>query len=172
MNKFDIFSDHTKSTSEKNVVQKKFRFYRDFDKLFEFDFSSRNESSRNIDVIGSDEEFHMRRAYATTSIVKSEIQEKVLKQIKGMFDEIKQQNEEVLYVKMSTQTKNLFRIYYSYDVDSLLKDLTEEDRQIKNLHGRLLCKKIILDESIEIKKVLPVVRVEKIKFKDIFDKGD
>ena len=136
MNKFDFIN---------NVYDNKISC-RDYSKSFVFKFDSNSE---NKDVVS----FSSKRGM----IVKSEIQDNVGKQLKKMFKTVKDENEKLLYLKMNKETKDLFRVYFSYEVSYVPRNLTVADKQIGKIVGSILGFKIVQDDLLAINEVLPVV---------------
>jgi hypothetical protein len=102
-------------------------------------------------------------------IDKTAIQENVAKQLKSMKSEITSCGETLLYFRMNKATKNLFRMYHSYEVDLVPKNLNNIDKTIGKIVGNIEGIKIIQDESIQTYRVQPVVSREvRNKFEKIF----
>ena len=136
MNKFDFIN---------NVYDNQISC-RDYSKSFVFKFDSNSE---NKDIVS----FSSKRGM----IVKSEIQDNVGKQLKKMFKTVKDENEKLLYLKMNKETKDLFRVYFSYEVSYVPRNLTVADKQIGKIVGSILGFKIVQDDLLAINEVLPVV---------------
>jgi len=121
----------------------------DYHEIFKFQFCSKH----SFKFINSDG-----REFFSSPIVKSEIREHVVEQFKTMIDAIKSQNKILLYVRMNVKTQEKFRIYYSYEVMYVPKNLTKEDRQVGKIVGSISGIKIVADESVSDDCVIPVIR--------------
>lgn len=152
MNKFDFIL-------ENKIVSKDFKveeeLFLEFKRNFKFSFSSVKISFINDEVEKTDlQNFLDRNTHLfSTRIVKSEITENVLEQIKQMFEIIKESNQELSYLKMNSNTKLKFRMYWSYEIDRVLKDKIQFDKVSGNLMGI----PIILDDNIQTDIVQPII---------------
>ncbi|MDD5649620.1 MAG: hypothetical protein PHF86_04270 [Candidatus Nanoarchaeia archaeon] len=166
MNKFDfVIKDHleTQKSTLSNVL-----FYKDFRKTFEFYFIEQ-EDLNSRDIISDRHDGLQRTTRTSGRIVKSDIQSHVIKQLQNMFKEIKDTGEEILCITMNKNTKNLLRIYYSYEVDHIPRNLTDEEKQIGKIVGSVMGVKIVLDNSLSDHIIRPLVRINVVKkFSKVF----
>lgn len=169
MNKFIFVLKHNDAITESVIANsKKFLNYRDYKKKFVF--SSYVDEMFVDNERDSDSYEGLRRCSRSPGrIVKSDIQEFVIKQLKDMFAEIKNSGEEVLYVVMNKHTKSFFRMYYSYEVDHIPKTLNDQNEAGK-IAGSIMGVKIIIDDILQDYIVLPLVKNNLVKkFSKIFD---
>lgn len=165
MNKFSFLLEQQKLASD--VVSQHFVSYKDFHKSYNFQFVSSDSHIRDLRYDLVTGESYERRG--TGMIDKTAIQENVAKQLKSMKSEIANCGETLLYLCMNKATKNLFRMYHSYEVDLVPKNLTQLDKTIGKVIGSIEGIKIIQDESVQTYSVLPIVSREvKNKFEKIF----
>lgn len=165
MNKFRFLLEQQKLSSD--VVLQNVIPYKDFSKTYDFQFVSSENTVRDLryDLITG--EPYERRSPGM--IDKTAIQKNVAKQLKAMKSEIASCGEILLYFRMNKTTKNLFRMYHSYEVDLVPKNLNNIDRTVGKIVGNIEGIKIIQDENIQTYRVQPVVSREvKKKFEKIF----
>lgn len=165
MNKFRFLLEQESLTAD--VVAQHIIPYKDFHKIYDFQFVSEENTVRDLryDLITG--EPYERRGPGM--IDKSAIQENVAKQLKTMKSEIASCGETLLYLRMNKVTKNLFRMYHSYEVDLVPKNLNNIDKTVGKIVGNIVGIKIVQDESIKTYRVQPVVSREvKKKFEKIF----
>lgn len=86
------------------------------------------------------------------SIIKSEIQVK----LKNFFKNYLKKNSSVQYFKVNENTKLLLRNFYSHEIDYVPKNITDVDKKVGNVIGIILGIKIILDNSLADRQVLPL----------------
>ena len=159
MNKFDFVINQKIKT---NIVLDERSFSKDFLGQIRFNFTSNKENNDIID-------FNDNRAGLTGRIVKSEIKENVIEQLKLIKERVKSSGEELLYFKMNENTKRKFRMFYSYEVDSIPRNLNNEDKKIGKIIGNIMGIKIVRDNSLEDDFIQLVVSVNnKSKFDKIF----
>jgi hypothetical protein len=164
MNKFDFVIKERKTTKAETITS--CLFYKEFRRTFDFAFNDEVDNFANIV-----EDRPIRRSLRTSGrIVKSDIQEHVIKQMKNMLKEIKDCGEEVLYLCMNKNTKKLFRMYYNYEVDHVPRNISNEDKRVGQVVGTIMGIKIILDNLLIDNLVKPIVKndAEK-KFAKIFE---
>ena len=167
MNKFRFLLQQEKITSD--VISQHIVSYKDFSKFYDFQFVSSEDTIRDLryDLITG--EPHESRSRGPGMIDKTAIQANVAKQIKSMKSEIASYGETLLYFRMNKATKNLFRMYHSYEVDLVPKNLNNIDKTVGKIVGNIEGVKIIQDEDIRTYRVQPVVSREvKNKFEKIF----
>ena len=141
--------------------------YKEFNRNFEFNFSADDHKFENVVTEQSEEaeeirdifSARLRRGY-TGHIVKSDIKDSVLKQLKEMMAIIKKSRNELLYFKMNSTTKQKFRMYYNYEVDNVPKTTSLEDQFVGDIIGCLMGVKIVQDESLKNDVVQPLIKVE------------
>lgn len=152
MNKFNFMANETEKHSNT-----KFQ-YRNSEKTYFFVFSSEPYSSDVIEPELEPQYWSDGISRARTGpIVKSDIRENVTKQLKSMFEQIQNSNEELLYLKMHKATRDAFRIYFSYEVSYIPKNISDEDRLVGKVLGCIYGVKIIEDSSLKYAIVQPVV---------------
>jgi hypothetical protein len=152
--------------------------YKNSNRTYFFVFSSDPYSSDVIEPELEPQYYGISRA-RTGPIVKSDIRENVTKQLKSMFEQIQNRNEELLYLKMHKTTRDAFRIYFSYEVSYIPKNISDEDKLVGKVLGCIYGVKIIEDSSLNYAVVQPVINamsqhkgIENIrhKFETIFTK--
>jgi len=169
MNKFNfVASDGKKSKFDRrdskiNVFNPLFK---DFCKNFVFRFTAKEQQ---LESLRDGVEGVSRRAPGMI-VIKSDIKENVVRQLKSMKTEVAGQGEELLYLRMNGTTKNMFRMYFSYEVDYQVKNLSDIDKEAGKVTGSVMGIKIIQDESLKDSVVWPVVRakVTSNKYDNIF----
>lgn len=157
MNKFDFILENKIVSKDYKVKEELFL---EFKRNFKFSFSSVKINFINDEVEKTDlQNFLDRNTHLfSTRIVKSEITENVLEQIKQMFEIIKESRQELCYLKMNFNTKMKFRMYWSYEIDRILYNKV----QFEKVSGNLMGIPIIIDEKIETNIVRPIIiRVRK-----------
>lgn len=142
-------------------------FYKEFDKTYVF--STYSETVNDSRIVAESYE-GLRHSAIPGRIVKSDIQNAVIKQLKNMLNEVKDYGEQILYLTMNKNTKNFFRMYYSYEVDYIPKNLSNEDKQVGKIVGSIMGVKIFINDCIGDYVVKPIVRNNLVKkFSKIFD---
>lgn len=160
MNKFDFILEQTKETE---VEKSEKQIFFDFKQDFEFSFSSIKKDFKSNKVVDKEDSnlshfLNRNTNLFSTRIVKTEITENVLSQIKQMFEIIKESRQELCYLKMNFNTKMKFRMYWSYEIDRILYNKV----QFEKVSGNLMGIPIIIDEKIETNIVRPIIiRVRK-----------
>lgn len=111
------------------------------------------------------------RLYSSGRIVKSEIREKVTNQLKRMLDIVKEKHEEMLCLKMSKETRDLLRIYFSYEVCYIPKNLPDEMLPPGSVIGCIYGFRIIQDENLIKGIIQPVIKkkTSNIKFETLME---
>jgi len=141
--------------------------YKKFNRDFKFEFSADYKAFENVitdddrrQIEDMQDIFSGRRSYGSSQIVKSDIKDNVLKQIKEMMAIIKRSGNELLYFKMNSVTKQNFRMYYNYEVDHIPKSTSIEDKFVGNIIGCMMGVKIVQDEKLKNDIVQPLIKVE------------
>jgi hypothetical protein len=166
-NKFNFIAGDKQTTSVEN--RSDCGFCRGFKRSFKFIFASGTFPFQNLvqdrqENAGNYTEGLQRASSTGGRIVKSEINESVIRQLKDMISIVKK-TEELLYLKMNKSTNNKFRIYYCYEASYPPRQLTKEDKEAGKIIGSIMGIKIVQDESMENDFVLPVVRSTTVKSK-------
>ena len=161
MNKIQFMFDHKHTEQNTSILP-----YKEFCRDFEFEFSAEFKAFENVvteedrsQIENMQDIFSGRRSSSISGhIVKSDIKENVLKQIKEMMGIIKKSGKELLCFKMNSSTKTKFRMYHNYEVDHIPKSTSFEN--VGNIVGCLLGVKIVQDEKIKDDVVLPLIKAE------------
>lgn len=108
--------------------------------------------------------------WTSGQIVKSDIKESVVIQLKKMFNDIKNDNKQLVCLKMNKGTQNKFRTSYSYEVSYVPKD---SDQSMGKVIGSIMGVKIVEDATLDKNVVMPIVKniarkTERSKFYKIF----
>jgi hypothetical protein len=147
-------------------------FCKEYKQNFVFSFAAEEDMKISVNVvngfsrIGDEVEMDMQpRSWKTGAIDKSEICKNVFRQLKLMFEQIKKDNEQLIYLKMSKATKDKFRIYYSYEVSYPPRELSDEDREVGKIVGSMMGVKIVQSEEVKQDVVIPIIRCKTIKSK-------
>ena len=167
MNKFDFIVEQPKFVEEVQEVG----FCKEYRRNFSFSFVAEVIGAKvgnivsDFSRVSSDEEEMSPRTSSYGTVIKSEICQNVFNQLKLMFKQIKSDDEQMLYLKMSKATKDKFRIYYSYEVSYPPREVSDEDRQVGKIVGSIMGVKIIQSEDVKQDEVIPMVRTQTIKSK-------
>ena len=101
---------------------------------------------------------------------KSEIIESVETQLRHMFKKIQESGDKIVCLKMNIKTRDKFRVFFSYDVETIQKS---DNHSIGNVIGSIQGVKIVQDDELEVCKVQPIVENKNIRSKIdmiLFDK--
>lgn len=88
-------------------------------------------------------------------VIKTQIQENLKKQLKKLLASFSEERLDVQYFKVNQNTKNKLRIFYSYEIDYVPKDL-KENRIIGKVIGVLMGIKIVLDDRLNDNEIVPI----------------
>ena len=141
--------------------------------LIKFIFSATDINLRAENII-TDDQVVSRNNLSSSNwsgrIVKSDIKESVVFQLKSLFNDIKKDNKQLVCLKMNKNTQNKFRTCYSYEVSYVPKD---SDQSMGKVIGSIMGVKIVEDASLDKNIVMPIVKnvirkTERSKFYKIF----
>jgi hypothetical protein len=96
--------------------------------------------------------------HSSGPIDRSAINENLKKQFEELTKSIKEDKNELLYWKMNINTKNKLKTFYSYEVNFIPKNLSDEDLKVGKIVGSIHGIKIVLDDTLENFVIVPLIR--------------